>query len=130
MSRVAEGSIIKYCSVCYGQYPERVHIDFEAAYDGPVIDEANGMKHPIDDLVVCDECLIGAAMLLGWVNAEDLKDENLELGFLIRDKDKIIEEQAKVISNLEHTVDTMLDTPMKRGTGRPKVILPEDTVRA
>jgi hypothetical protein len=29
------------CSACFGQYPDRNHVDFEAAWDGPVIN-SNG----------------------------------------------------------------------------------------
>jgi hypothetical protein len=54
-----------HCSSCFGQYPARAHVDFDAAWDGPVIGEGVTM-HVIDDLVICDECIKTAARLIGY----------------------------------------------------------------
>jgi hypothetical protein len=63
-----EGNVVKLaestpvrCSACFGQHPEKSHVDFEAAWDGPVIDAGNGMKQYIDDLVICEDCIRSAA---------------------------------------------------------------------
>lgn len=67
-----------YCSSCYGAYPERPHIDFEATWDGPVIDHEAGTRQAIDDLIVCEECLAQAAGLLGYAPpATDERDETI-----------------------------------------------------
>lgn len=63
------------CSACYGQYPQRRHVDFDSAWDGPVfnqeIDTGDGGKrdkieNSIDELVLCENCLADAAKLLGF----------------------------------------------------------------
>lgn len=48
-----------YCSCCFQQQPREIHIDFEVAWDGPVINE-DGLRVPIDDLYLCETCLEGA----------------------------------------------------------------------
>lgn len=74
--RLAETPPVR-CSSCYGQYPERRHVDFGAAYDGPTFpagDEvAGGKVQTIDDLVICDECLTAAATLLGLEDPGDTR---------------------------------------------------------
>lgn len=56
--RVADPNPV-YCSCCFQQQPNEVHIDFEVAWDGPVINE-DGLRVPIDDLYLCETCLEGA----------------------------------------------------------------------
>lgn len=56
------------CSACFQSKPQMTHVDFEVAWDGPVIE--GGMRvndelvshvpQPIDDLVVCKDCLADA----------------------------------------------------------------------
>lgn len=59
-----------YCSCCFNQKPEQTHIDFEAYWDGPII-EGKSFKQPIDDLIVCEDCLAIAAQLVGYVKDEE-----------------------------------------------------------
>src|SRR5688572_31045862 len=74
-----------YCSSCFNQQPQMTHIDFESAWDGPII-EGKTFKQPIDDLMICEACLEAAAELLGFVKDADsaetikkLRRENHEL---------------------------------------------------
>lgn len=53
-----------FCSSCFEQKPDAIHVDMESAWDGPVIDPGNGIKQVIDDLYVCRDCLISAYELL------------------------------------------------------------------
>lgn len=48
------------CSGCYGQYPDRAHIDFESAYDGPTTDASNPRAPKLDWVVLCEECVRAA----------------------------------------------------------------------
>lgn len=64
MTRIA-GTPPAACAACYGQYPEMLHVDFEAAYDGPVIEGSQRVY--IDDLVLCEGCVREAARLVGMV---------------------------------------------------------------
>jgi hypothetical protein len=70
------------CSSCGGQYVDRQHVDFNAAWDGPVMDTsqvAGMVRVSIDELVICDECLRAAAKLLGLVDPGELAAENATL---------------------------------------------------
>lgn len=57
------------CAACFGQYPQRTHVDFGSSYDGPMLpaqENATGVVGvSIDELVICEECLRTAAQLLG-----------------------------------------------------------------
>jgi len=68
------GAAPSACSSCYGQYPERLHIDFGAAFDGPVLFGKDGATlGQVDELIICDECLRAGADLLGLRSQGDLE---------------------------------------------------------
>lgn len=60
-----------YCSSCFAQQPTKKHVDFEVAWDGPVISHESGLRLQIDDLFICEDCLRSAAGLLGMVYEDD-----------------------------------------------------------
>lgn len=64
-----------YCSCCFNQ-ADVEHIDFECYFDGPVIDQASGVKQVIDDLYLCKNCIESGASLLGMVFNDKLVKEN------------------------------------------------------
>jgi hypothetical protein len=77
------------CSSCFGQYVERRHVDFEAAWEGPTFKEGivgeggeieNGILVSVDDLIICEDCLKAAAALLGLKDPDELAEyaETLE----------------------------------------------------
>jgi hypothetical protein len=49
-----------YCSACFSQQPLKDHIDFEVAWDGPVINHTDNIRIPIDDLYICEDCMLQA----------------------------------------------------------------------
>jgi hypothetical protein len=71
------------CSSCYGQYPDRTHVDFGAAWDGPVLGEPDGViggaRQVIDDLIICEDCLRDAGRLLGLEDPGDAARHLAEL---------------------------------------------------
>lgn len=77
------------CSGCWGQYPERRHVDFESHWEGPMFREgvmgedgeiSNTINVSIDDLVLCEDCLRAAAKLIGLVDPDEVAEyaEQLE----------------------------------------------------
>jgi hypothetical protein len=58
-----------HCSGCYQHKPQETHVDFGAAYDGPVVPALAGsvgvVGHSIDELVLCSTCIQTAAALIG-----------------------------------------------------------------
>jgi hypothetical protein len=62
------------CSSCAHRWQDRQHVDFEAAWDGPVLEGFERKDNiPLDDLIVCEECVREAAQLLGLTARGDLK---------------------------------------------------------
>jgi hypothetical protein len=119
------------CTVClqppmaFDPRPE--FVDFESAYDGPVIDDPNaeGAHVYLDKIIICEHCVKQAARLLGLDNVERhvaekeaLVERTVELEHEIADKDK-------AISHLTHTVGTLIDHPVKRPAGKPQIVGPE-----
>lgn len=109
-----------YCAACFGQKPEVPHIDFEAAYDGPVIEVGNGIKVTIDDLIICEQCLAVAVKLLGYDKEEELRAENKELGEALEKMDESNRTQGALILDLEASIKKLASDEIKRPAGRPK----------
>lgn len=129
--RLAGNDAPMVCSVClqppmaFDPRPE--FVDFECAYDGPVIDDPNaeGVHVYIDRIVVCEHCVKQAAGLLGLdsieryaADKEALIERTMQLESEVADKDK-------AISHLTHTVGTLIDHPVKRPAGKPQLVGPE-----
>lgn len=51
------------CSSCFQQQPEKLHVDMEAAWEGPLLD-VDGRRFSIDDLWLCEDCIRAAVALL------------------------------------------------------------------
>lgn len=101
-----------YCAGCYQQKPEKRHIDFDAAFDGPsfeVPEVGPGIRMQIDDLVLCEDCVTNAGKLLGLVNADDLKEENQELGEALEHANDTIEEMRETILGLRKAQESYMD---------------------
>jgi hypothetical protein len=74
------------CSGCFGQYPDRQHIDFESSWDGPVVEGGamgeNGqvisrIPVSIDELILCEDCVREGASLLGLSEENTAKLDQL-----------------------------------------------------
>lgn len=108
-----------FCAACFQQKPDKVHVDFEAAFDGPVVEVSPGIKVTIDDLVICRDCLAAAASLIGYVHDEELKSENEELGRTI---DRLLDEaqyKDKSIVDLTKDVANLGRANVKKRHGKP-----------
>jgi hypothetical protein len=115
-------SSITYCASCHGQYLDRKHVDFDAYYDGPVIDTAGDIKVSIDDLIICDECLKNAGALVGLFPAEDLKTENQELGEALEAHEEHAKALEALISDMENTLSKFTSEKIQRPARRPRFV--------
>lgn len=119
------------CAVClqppmaFDPRPE--YVDFGSAFDGPVIDDPNapGEKVYVDKIVVCEDCVKQAARLLGLDNVERYQQEIEALGEEAIRLQKEAKEKDRAISDLTHTIGTLIDHPVKRPAGRPQLQGPE-----
>jgi hypothetical protein len=95
------------CASCGGQYTDRRHVDFGAAWDGPVVNSfdviAKGVvNQQIDDLIVCESCILEAAEAL---KMEDVRAPTLEaLRNQVAELKTLNAGQKSYIANLERTV--------------------------
>lgn len=66
-----------HCSSCFDQKVGERHVDFEVAFDGPVVENARDGMDPvaIDELVVCEKCLADAVALLPVERDQEEVDE-------------------------------------------------------
>jgi hypothetical protein len=98
-------------------------VDFEAAYDGPVV-PGTPEPVPIDDLVICEPCLREAAVLL---DLEGLRGTVEELTQIVQDQEKEIDAKDKAIQGFRSTTTELIDHPVKTFPGKPKLEgVPED----
>jgi hypothetical protein len=114
---------VTYCAACHGQYLERDHVDFEAYYDGPVIEGTDhGYVMTVDDLIICDKCLSDAGKLVGLFPAEELKKENKELGLALENAEDDFKKLEEFCSDLERTLANLTDQKIKRPPRKPRIL--------
>lgn len=120
------------CSVCRqspaAHNPKITYVNMDSAYDGPVVKE-DSLGNPIvpegepgvyvEAIVICEHCVIESARLLGYDKVDELQDDLAEMDAYIGHLEAEIKEKDKSISDLSHTVGTLIDTPVKRPPGRP-----------
>lgn len=113
---------IGYCSSCFRQDLAARYVDMEAYWDGPTMKQDNGDYFSIDDLVICEKCLKEAGSLIGLFPAEDIKQENAELGRILEEKNQEIEQLHTSYSHLQKTHAALTDEKIQRPVGKPKMI--------
>ena len=117
-----------YCACCY-QAPtvdqRKVYVDYEAAYDGPVIP---GASEPvvIDDMILCEDCVKAAARLVGYEPGADLRGEISEKNKKILELEQEIRAKDKAIVHLNDTIDGVIDFPIKRPGGKSRITGPDN----
>lgn len=112
-----------FCAACYQADPLR-YVDFEAAYDGPVI-PGSPAHIAIDDLVICENCLNTAFNLLDPQG----KDETIaELLRIVKDQQAEIAAKDKMLTGATATIEELVDHPITKPPGKPALIglSPED----
>lgn len=119
------------CAVCLqppmASDPRPEYVDFGTAYDGPVVSDPNaeGNQVYIDKIVVCEHCVKQAARLLGLDHVERYQQELEALGENVVELQQELQTKDRAISDLTHTVGTLIDHPVKRPSGRPQLQGPE-----
>jgi hypothetical protein len=107
--------------------PRPEFVDFGTAYDGPVVQDPNaeGNQVYVDKIVVCEHCVRNAARLLGLDHVERYQQELEALGETVIELQQEIQKKDRSISDLSHTVSTIIDHPVRRPAGRPHLQGPE-----
>lgn len=125
------------CSVCLQppmiSDPQPRYVDFEVAWDGPVLTHAGDdiraetyTPTSIDDLYICESCLKSAAKLIGMEDAEEVRARIAELEDTVTEKDTEITEKDKAIASQNATIAHLFDTGViQRHPGKRALAGPE-----
>jgi hypothetical protein len=138
MSRICSSSDLPVrCSVCLqppaAHDPKIQYIDFNAAYDGPVVDSGEPGVPGVymEKIVICELCVKEGAMHLGL---REVSEDRVEAWKTYAEQvEDEVTEKDKAISHLAYTVGVLLDYGAKRPMGRPQIQGPEtheDEVKA
>lgn len=109
------------CSSCGGQYTDRVHVDFGAGWDGPMVapgDVAGGKMVSVDDLIVCDQCVQAAASLVGMGDTEELEARVVGLNERLTDTGQRLGKALEAVEKLQAAI-TAVDAVEGPRRGRP-----------
>jgi hypothetical protein len=108
------------CSSCFGQYPDRRHVDFGASWDGPFLtgQVTGATTVSIDDLVICDGCLTIAARELGLVEPGEMKQALMDAAAAQETLAERLYGALRYIQTLEQTVNARDDLEEKLGLKR------------
>jgi hypothetical protein len=118
-----------FCASCFTVREGDRFVDFEAAYDGPVLigeEDHNGNRpmKPIDDLVLCERCVNEAARLLD-IGGDNPEIERLE--GIIEILGQSDEAKDRMIQRLTMTLEELVDHPIQRRDGAGNFAgVPED----
>lgn len=105
-----------YCVSCY-QHPEGRSVDFEAAYDGPVI-PGTPEPVPVDDLILCEDCLAEAFTLL---DPENMRETIEQLTQVVLDQQEELDSKDRAIQGFRSTTTELVEHPVKAFPGKPKL---------
>lgn len=109
-----------YCSACHGQYPERKHIDFDAAIDRGWYGNDPATHVTMDDLILCEECLRIGAELIGMMDThafmEKIQSLEARLAREEKEREKATEYADRMEQALQHRPESLKVT---RPRGRP-----------
>lgn len=100
-----------FCASCGSQDPGARYVDFDAAWDGPVVNPEDGIKMQIDDLVVCENCLKEASALVGLVDPDQTAET------LARAQQDLIAKEEK-IAELQRYIDGLQTAISAKPGGR------------
>lgn len=115
MSKIADPKP-PYCAACFS-FPEGRCVDFEAAYDGPVI-PGSPAHVPVDDLIICEGCLGEAFSLL---DPQGLHETIAELTQMVQDQQDQLDSKDRAIQGFRKSTNELIDHPVASLPGKPKL---------
>jgi hypothetical protein len=113
------------CSACYLAQPELRHVDFEAAWDGPMFPDgvanadgeiADHVPVSIDDLIICEHCLCAAAAHVGMADPDQTLAELEQL----RDVNQTIAEKNRGLEDYVATLEAAIKAKPQPAQRRAK----------
>ena len=120
-----------HCSSCYQQKPDQRHVDFEAAWDGPVLPALDGavgvIGHSIDDLILCEDCIRIAAGLIGYQDVTDLIKARARLE---ETRDTLLGKVAALEEHNQHLRQAVTSGQQVERAMRPPALMPQPAASA
>lgn len=124
------------CSACLQpamvRDPRPRYVDFEASYEGPVItsggEDARSESYvpvPVDDLILCEDCLAAGAKLIGMEDGGVPDSQREEYEARIHELELEVREKDRAIGDLTYSIGVFIDHPVKRANRPPKIVGPE-----
>lgn len=110
--KLDDGRLV-YCASCFRQDLDLRHVDFEADYDGPVLDFETYKVHA-QDLIICEQCLKEAGQLIGMVVDDNLRQENKELGEALEVRVQEVKQLHKVVDDLQNALNHLSDKKIQK----------------
>lgn len=114
-----------YCAACFQRPADLRCVDFEAAFDGPVV-AGTPEPIPIDDLIICERCLSEAFAIL---DPQGLKQTVAELEQVVRDQADEIHAKDKAVKAAKFTISELEPFAVGKIPGKPALIGVSDEVR-
>jgi hypothetical protein len=109
-----------HCSACFGAKPNMRHVDFGAAWDGPMLPALEGaigvVAHSIDDLVICEECLRTGGKIVGLTDNSELEAANAQLeaaNAQLHARIEQYEREQKAVESLRAALNEGTVTPLR-----------------
>jgi len=104
-----------YCSACFAQDTSKIHIDMDAACDRGYGDD---ITINMDDLVLCENCVREAAMLIGMRDATESAKDIEVLGERVKRQAYLLKSANKRIGLLERLLaeNPTIEVPPDRRT--------------
>lgn len=106
-----------YCSACFGQNPEAQHVDMDAACDRGYGDRDDGNKVSMDDLILCEDCIRSAGVLVGMTDTREFQEHTNSLERRLEEEKKRADKATEYADRME---DALKHRPEELKVSRPR----------
>jgi len=124
------------CSACLQpamvRDPRPRYVDFEASYEGPVITSGgedarseNYVPMPVDDLILCEDCLAAGAKLIGMEDSGVPDSQREEYEARIKELEAEVRAKDAAAVDLMHSLEVFIDHPIKKPARKAKIVGPK-----
>jgi hypothetical protein len=110
------------CSGCFQQKLGARHVDFDVAYDGPSMMNPQGGHQPIDDLILCEDCLLEAGRHVGLGPVEEHEAREVaakEAAALAESRARDAEARLAAMESAIQTLNLRVPTSSAKTDGAP-----------
>ena len=119
-NEIRETNTPTHCSACFQQDSKLRHVDLDAACDRGYGDD-HGVKIAMEDLILCENCLKGAARLVGMVDDGEEADRIVSLETRLAEETARCEQAVNYANRMETALAARPEPiQVSRPRGRPR----------